>query len=211
MPGLANDFRQRVKDALLLAETGEVARAESSPGSQTRKNLHHTRIEYLYELAFLRVFVAWESFLEQAFLRYLCGYTSVAAGSAVVTPGMSHSATLAQAEASMLGGRDYVLWHNPTRVVSRSQQFFQSSPIETVINSSSARLESMAAIRHRIAHSQDDARRKFDIAVMAVAGRRYRGARAGSFLRDVVPSTQPPERWIEVLGHELQGLAQQIA
>src|SRR5712672_2619521 len=34
------------------------------------------KLELLYELAYLRFFIQWEVFLEQSFLRYLCGYSS---------------------------------------------------------------------------------------------------------------------------------------
>jgi len=210
MPGLETDFHRRVAEAMRLAEIGEIARSEAISGSQTRRSLHHSRIELLYEMAFLRIFVGWEAFLEQTFLRYLCGYSSKI-GTAVISAGASFSPTLARAEAAVLGGRDYVLWHNPSKVVQRSQRFFSRSPIETVLLSNTARLEALAIVRHRIAHSQNDARQKFDTATMTIAGRRYRGSRAGAFLRDWDVSATPSVRWLEQLGHELQSIAGQIA
>ena len=210
MPKLEADFRSRVSEATRLAEIGEIARAEARAGSQTSKNLHHNRIELLYEMAFLRTFVWWESFIEQAFIRYLAGYTSKI-GMAVALGGVSYSPTVKHAEATILGSRDYALWHNPSVVVRRSQQFFSSSPIETVLMSNRARLEALASIRHRIAHSNNDTRRKFDAATMALGGKRYRGGRAGSFLRDFDFNITPPVRWLDQLGTELQNLAVQIA
>jgi hypothetical protein len=44
-----------------------------------------------------------------------------------------------------------------------------------------------------------------------IAGRRYRGSRAGAFLRDEDSSATPAPRWLEQLGREFQGLAAQIA
>ncbi len=210
MPGLQAEFHRQVAEAMNLAEIGEIARAEASAGSQTRSRLHHSRIELLYELAFLRMFLAWEAFLEQTFLRYLCGYSS-RHGRAVPLATASWSPTLAHAEAAVLGGRDYALWHNPTQVADRCQRMFGSCPIEGVVRSSMSRLEALAAVRHRIVHAQADARRKFDNATMTIAGRRYRGARPGAFLRDRSPSTTPQVPWLEHLGRELQGLASQIA
>lgn len=125
--------------------------------------------------------------------------------------GRSFETTIASAEATVLGGRDYVLWHNPNTVVNRANRFFASSPIETVLLSNISRLENFAAVRHRITHSQSDARTKFDAATTAIAGKRYGGSRAGSFLRDTDPSTSPSLRWVEQLGNELQSLAMQIA
>lgn len=76
MPGLGAEFRDRVTAAIRLAEIGEIARAEALPKSLTRRNLHPVRLELLYEMAYLRIFVSWETLLEQTFFRYLCGYTS---------------------------------------------------------------------------------------------------------------------------------------
>lgn len=210
MPPLRAAFHRQVAEAMRLAEIGEIARAQASAGSQIRRQLHPGRVQLLYELAFLRMFLAWEAFLEQAFLRYLCGYAS-RHGTAVPQAGVSLSRTLADAEATVLRGRNFVLWHSPSQVLGRCQQMFGSCPIETVVRSSTARLEAFAAVRHRIVHAQEDARLKFDAATMAIAGRRYRGSRPGAFLRDRDSRDMPPVPWLEQLGQELQGLATQIA
>jgi len=204
MPGYTAVLRQRVASALALAQAGEVA-AQSS----ARAHWHVARIEYLYEISFLRVFVEWEVFLEQTFLRYLCGYQS----SRGVFPAATgnHCPSLAQAETLIFGTRGFTLWHDPTRVVNRSRGHLQGCPHEVVIQTSIPRLESFAAIRHRVAHGQDDAKTKFDRATMLLSGRRYRGARPGRFLRDWDTTSNPRQRWIEVISLELAGLANQIA
>lgn len=210
MPALGAEFRQRASSALALAEIGEVARYEAPRGSRTRLGLHPARLESLYEMAFLRVFVGWEAHLEQAFLRYLCGYTS-SHGAAQLAPGRAYEPSLAAAERTVLGTSSYVLWHSPARVAARSQRYFASSPVEAVVLSNAARLEAFAAVRHRIAHAQTDARTKFDAATMSLAGRRYAGSRPGSFLRDWDRSTAPHQRWLERLANELTALAAQVA
>jgi hypothetical protein len=210
MPNFGADFRLRVADALKLAEIGEIARLEAAPSSKTRSNLYPVRLEALYEMAYLRVFVSWEAFLEQIFLRYLCGYSS-AIGTATPLAGSGYLPTLARAEQAVLSGNAYVLWHNPSRIVTRCKRFFSACTVETVVLSNLAQLEDLAAIRHRITHAQEDARRKFDLATMSIAGRRYRGARPGAFLRDWDASVAPPVRWLERLAHQLTGLAGQVA
>jgi hypothetical protein len=76
MPPLAVQFRQRVSEALALARAGDMA-AATPLGAPLRSEWHVARVELLYELAYLRIFVEWELFLEQTFLRYLCGYVSI--------------------------------------------------------------------------------------------------------------------------------------
>ena len=204
MPAYATALRQRVANSLALAQAGELA-AQSS----ARAHWHVARVEYLYEISFLRIFVEWEVFLEQTFLRYLCGYQSTHGAFPPVTGG--HCATLGQAETRIFGTRGFTLWHDPTRVVNRSRGNLLACPHEVVIQTIIPRLESFAAIRHRVAHGQDDAKQKFDRATMLLCGRRYRGARPGRFLRDWDATTQPRQRWIEVISLELAGLAGQIA
>lgn len=209
MPPLEAELRRRVQSASELAQAGELARSELPPGGQAHRALHIARLELLYEMALLRMFVEWEVYLEATFLRYLCGYASKLGAASLVSG--QYFPSLALAEAALLGGQSYVLWHDPARIVARSQRFFVNGLHETVIGSHSARLASFVAIRHRIAHGQEDARRKFDMATLQLAGRRYRGSRPGRFLRDWDPSASPARRWLDTIADDLTGLATQIA
>ncbi len=209
MPPLSGQFQAQVAEAMLIAVSGEVARAEAGPASLTRRHLHPARLELLYELAYLRIFVGWEAFLEQVFFRLLCGYQS-RFGQALLVPNSSYSRTLQHAEQAVLAGQQYVLWHNPARVIARSQKFFSTCTVDSVLSSNVDMLAHLAAIRHRITHSQTDARRQFDAATMDLSGRRYRGSRAGAFLRDYDRTVAPHIRWLERLGGQLTQLAAQI-
>lgn len=206
MPPCDAVLSRHIDEALELVRAGEVARTATLPA--VAREFYVSRLELLYEFAFLRMFVAWEVFLEDTFFRYLCGYVS-RYGQATLTAG-SHFRTLTAAQRAVLQNRDYVLWHNPTRVVQRSASFIRQGRHEIVIASSGARLEAMAAIRHRIAHGHPDAQAKFDGATMALAGKRYRASRPGRFLRDWCAATMPPTRWLRVLGDELRNLAIQV-
>jgi hypothetical protein len=208
MPPLAVQFRQRISEALALAEAGDLAAA--APLSEPLRSAWHiARVELLYELAYLRIFVEWELFLEQTFLRYLWGYVSLA-GHIYPSAVGGFCATLQAAETTILAGRAFALWHDPTRVIARARQFLTGCPHESVIASHTARLIDLAAVRHRIAHGQKDAKQKFDTATINLAGRRYRAARPGRFLRDWDHSGTRPRRWLGALGLELGNLAQQI-
>src|SRR5436190_7149038 len=105
MPPLAAEFGRHVSDALSLAEAGDLA-AGQRIGRSIRREWHISRVELLYEFAYLRIFIQWETLLEQAFLRYLGGYVS-ATGTAYAAVSGTLSATLQDAEALLLGGRQY--------------------------------------------------------------------------------------------------------
>lgn len=211
MPPLVAAFQQRVDDALALSEAGEIARTHASSTSSVKAVLTTRRLEALYEMAFLRAFVSWEVFLEGALTRYLCGYVS-AHGPLPVAPGKAYAATLTDAEVLILDGRSHRLWHNPNDVIKRCRKHFAlGCHYESVLSSATARLQEMANVRHRVAHGQKDALKKFDAATLYFVGRHYPAASAGRFLRDWVPGKSPPERWISELAKELVGLASQIA
>ncbi len=208
MPDLAGGLRTRFDSSLRLASSLELLRAGFKVGSREAALLHQSRIDAAYEASYLRMFVAWEDFLESTFVRFLCGYcttTNFSAHTLVQAPSNLSSATTV-----MLGGQQYFLWHSPQRVVNKSKSFFTLGRHETVISSATARLESLGAVRHRIAHGQDDAVTKFDAATMSLCGKRYPGANPAAFLRDWVPNTFPRLRWIEAVADDLHGIAVQI-
>lgn len=204
MPPFALEFRQQALDVLKLAAAGE-----SAGRSSARIEWHVSRIELLYELAFLQAFIQWEVFLERAFLRYLCGYRSAHGQFAPVSG--QYCKSLLGAHQLIAGRSGFTLWHSPTTVINRARHYLTACPHELIVQSNSTRLQQFAAIRHRIAHGQEDAKSKFDNATMMLCGRRYRASRPGRFLRDRDPSSTPSRQWIEVVTLELAGLASQIA
>lgn len=208
LPPLAAEFRRKVLAASSVARAGDLA-ATAPIGTSIRTAWHVSRVELLYELAFLRIFIEWEVFLERTFLRYLCGYRSRSGAAFAPTSGR-YCSSISSAQTLILGNRSYLLWHSPTSVATRARAHLALSPHETVITSATSQLTHMAAVRHRIAHGQEDAKAKFDAATMALVGRRYIGARAGRFLRDWDRSVAPNVRWLEALSNELASLATQI-
>jgi hypothetical protein len=210
MPPLATRFATAVNVAVGIAEAGEIVRAGASKGSAAYRELRPSRLEALHEMAYLRVFVEWESFLEATFLRMQCGYIS-ALYTPVFTAAKSKEHTLTSAQAALYKGAQYLLWHNPNTTVARARDWFVDAPHESVVLSNLSRLEWFAAVRHRIAHGAEDARRKHDAATIALAGRRYRGSSAGRFLRDWEPGSVPAHRWLHAIANELSGLASQLA
>jgi hypothetical protein len=179
-----------------------------------RKAWSTVRLEALYELAYLRVFAAWEMCLEALFYRSLCGYAS-AAGQEVLVAGRYYP-SVAAAESAVLGTRSYVLWHNPQHVIDRCQTFFRSgvpgcpSAQQSMIASNFSYLVNLASIRHRVVHDQADAKRRFDAATRQIAARTYPSSRPGKFLRDWDTSKSPRQRWLEVVIAGLIALLGQI-
>jgi hypothetical protein len=209
MPDFGGVLNLKIFNSVQLPTALEALHVLAKPGSKEYKLLHPRRIEAAYEMAFLRVFIAWEDVLEQSFIRYLAGYAN-SIGQLTPAAGIGFSRDIVAAESQLFGNNQYLLWHNPLHVIKRSQKFFSMGMHEHICQSNFARLEAFAAIRHRIAHGQDDARKKFDNATMLLAGRRYHGGRPGLFLRDWDPQSTLSRKWIDVISSEFIALIRQI-
>jgi hypothetical protein len=206
MPRFDLQFLAESARCIRIARTGEIIRDAAVLGSVAHKELHRGRLEDIYELAYLRVFIQWESFLESSFIRYMCGHQS-RHGRAVMVAGTTYYQSINSAIVGMLGGNDYCLWHSSKKVIARSQQHFSASLHETVVRAARTDLDNFASVRHRIAHGQKDARKKFDNATMAFCGRRYPGSKAGHFLRDWDTRISPNIRWLESITQSLVTIA----
>jgi hypothetical protein len=210
MPPFDRVLLSHAKSAVAIVRAGEIAHSSGTP--VVRKEWSVVKLEALYELAFLRVFAAWEICLESLFYRSLCGYAS-SAGQETLVGGRAYFTSLASAELVVLGSkRTYMLWHDPQQVINRCKGYIASGPClqEITIASNLSRLVQLSATRHRIVHNQTDAKKKFDSATLAITGRTYAASRPGKFLRDWDPSTSPPRRWLEVVVAELSALTRQM-
>jgi hypothetical protein len=211
MPRFDSALLNNSLTALSIVSAGETSRI--SGDKSIRKQWSVNKIEALYELAYLRIFAAWEIYLEAVFYRSLCGYASAAGQEQLI--GGHYYPNLAVAEAAVLGTRPYVLWHNPQTVIDRCNRFIRSGPgcpsvQGNVIGSDYARLIHFAATRHRIAHEQTDAKTKFDAATQYFVARTYPASRPGKFLRDFDVTKIPQQRWLEVIARELSSLLAQM-
>ena len=164
-------------------------------------------VEISYELAYLRLFGAWESFLEEVFVRYLCGYSRGLDLQEPLLAGQTYSTTLSAAEARLLSGRSYVSWYVPSEIVSRCRRFFSGGNFEYVVSSASQILEDQRCTRHQIAHVQKHATRNFDNMTTRLVGKRFPGSSAGRFLRSQRPGGG---RWLFHFSIQLRGLASQL-
>lgn len=211
MPSLARGFASDVDRSVGIARAGELAWAHSPPGSVTRRELKGSRLDVLYEMAYLRLFVSWEIFLEQSFLRMMCGWSSPFYAPALTSP-HGPFPTLAKARMALFEGREFLLWHNPEVVCKRCAKWFQNGIHTQIVESNEAHLEWFASIRHRIAHGSEQVKGAMNKASMGLAGRRYPGASAGRFLRDWRKSEPlQQERWLKSIADELTGMARQMS
>jgi hypothetical protein len=193
-------------EALGVAQAGEIIRAASGRGSVAYRELTNTRLEALYEMAYLRVFVLWEVFLEESFIRVMSGYATTRRGFQLVNPPYLR---LEDARQTLFGGQKYLSWSNAGAVCKILAKHVTSGLHESVLRSNQSRLDWYTAVRNRIAHRSRWSAQRFDAATLALAGRTYPGAQPGKFLRSW--HVQTGQRWLHPVALELKGLASQIS
>ncbi len=201
---LEGRFGDAADAALRFVELLERNRDEFSVGASV---IDRFSVEIAYELAFLRLFGSWESFLEEIFVRLLCGYERSGGDQEPLKAGESYSNKIGHAETRMLNGRRYVSWYVPSDIVGRCRGFFSHGNLEAVIASATVVLEDQRVVRHQIAHVQKHASSMFDSTTMRLVGRRFPASSAGRFLRS---DANPGVRWLEHFAVQLKGLAHQI-
>jgi hypothetical protein len=69
-------------------------------------NLTISNVYTIYEISYLKCFVLWERFLEETFLRYVCGYTN-SIGPEMPKAGTTFCRTLDDAKLRVSGGWDF--------------------------------------------------------------------------------------------------------
>jgi hypothetical protein len=202
-------FSKNVRESLKIIASTEALWLTSPPTSDIRKQLKVPQLEALYEAVYLRIFSSWEAFIEDVLTRFMSGYRTTAYGP-LPAPTCPPSQTIKAARAILYGNNNYMLWHDPNRSANRISKYVTGSPLETTLRSQQARLEVFAAIRHRIAHSSDDARVKFDAAATTLAGSQY-GGRPGRLLRAAdLSDPLNQSKWILRISTELVAAAQVI-
>jgi hypothetical protein len=209
MPALAASYDQHVQGTLQIVGSTEALWLTAPPASAIKRQLKVDRLEALYEAGFLRIFAAWENYLEEVLVHLLAGYRTPGY-IPVAVPGSVLLTTLQSARAVLYGNHRFLLWHDPQIVSQRARTHLTGSPVEVEVAGQQARLEAIAAIRHRIAHSSRDSQSRFQAAALTITGAAPASS-PGRMLRAAnIADPLNPTKWIRVLSLELRDLAIRI-
>ena len=162
----------------------------------------------MIELAFLRAFLAWETFLEDAFVLYMLGRRPVSGRRPfrfVLPPDR------AWAQEAVRESRSYAKW-DVQSVSNRATRFFKSGhPFTTVLRANQAFLDEVTTIRNAVAHSSSDAREKFLNLVRNKPGApAITNVTVGGFLNTPVPASNPPVMFLDSYVDRVEFLADQL-
>ncbi len=164
-------------------------------------------VQLVAELSFLRIFLAWEDFLEETFIRYMCGARS-ASGYAPVL--VAQYSSIDRARRVIQGSRPYADWAHPKLVIERAELYFHDGePYRSALRAGMVGLNEMLTIRNRIAHRSPHATAQFRELVLHELGHNPQGMGPGRFLLTMVPLAQS-ESFIQHYGHLVIAVANTI-
>ena len=156
---------------LLIAET-------QKPDFSLQKKRHKALI---VELSFLKVYFAWEQFLEESFM--IC-----ITGNRADTHSYIHPKNPTHAKQILIGNKQFSRWtHND--VISRGNLLLKRNPYRKTLQPIQQYLDDIYLIRNCIAHGTKDMRDKFETLVRSKLGTFPRGTTPGVFLTLIMPDT----------------------
>lgn len=168
----------------------------SIPVGSKRAMISRKRRDSMVELAFLRAFLAWETFLEETFILYLAGQKPPK-GRAPARYAFPPNVTVA-GEWVVPEGRDYANWTRADRVTVRAERFFKNGiPYAPVLRSNQNTLNDTRVLRNAIAHASVSTQAKFENLVRNKLAAYPTGLTVGGFLSTTVPHTTPPISFLE--------------
>lgn len=140
---------------------------------------------FVVESAFLRMFIAWETLLESAFIQYLLG---AASGKGRIAQRHAVPQNGTHAHELLLGTQKYVDWANPEIVRTLAKLYFANGePIGQVVASIQSDLFDLKTVRNAAAHLTNTTGHRLD----AVASRRLSRTTSGISVTDFLLSLDP--------------------
>lgn len=167
------------RTATLLASARDFRR----PNGAT---IHVRDVEEIAALALLKLTLAWESFVEDSFLRYMCGAKSNAGIAPILL--IPRQPSLQAAFNTLAGGSSYLGWHPDSIIRRANSKFDAGAPYATAVAGAKSVLIEMAEVRNRLAHRSDHSVAAFQTVVRNHLGFVPRGMTPGRFLLTSLPA-----------------------
>lgn len=147
------------------------------------RNLKQERIYQINELSFLDMYLSWEDFLENTFVRFMCGARTRNRYSPrlFVSP-----PTLEHALKFFMTAKGYVEWTSAQTIRERAGLVFKDGePYNSAFRPVLDRLNQMRIIRNAIAHRPGKALSDFENMVTNELGHKPKGISPGGFLSKI--------------------------
>jgi hypothetical protein len=156
----------------------------------------------------LRAFLAFETFLEEAFALYSLGKT---APKGRTPQRFTFPPTRSIADEWIIPeGRQYASW-DALHVSNRAERYFRNGyPFSSILRAHQNALSEVKKIRNAIAHDSTSAQEKFKGVVRSKLGILPPGTNVGNFLVRPIPHSAPPQTFLEWYVEKLELIVQRI-
>ena len=149
-------------------------------GAAAAAGLRHGDLETYQSICVVRMTLGWESFLEEAVLKHMCGCRAVGG---TWKPKTSTFTTTTAAFAHLLGTRDFLSWSYFPSVQNVERALGPVHQWASDLRGSRQDLLDIYAVRNRIAHRSESTAVAFRDVVVRRLGSFPRGMTPGRFLR----------------------------
>ena len=172
-------------------------------------NLRQIQKELVIELAFLRIFIAWEAFLEESFFRYLVGGKSC---SGKRPKKFINPPNIKKAIEIVAGERNrYIKWNLSEENIARSEIYFKNGePYKNTLEVISSDIKDMNTIRNRITHHSRASKDKFAEFIRQESGHGIKGMTPGRFLLRNKANTTPAITYFDYYSNVIERAASAI-
>ena len=202
LPNILADFRNAIALHKGFIARGHALDANGAPLADQSER------EFVVESAFLRMFVAWESFLEHSLVAYLLGESSMSgrAPARFVTP-----QSAAHCAAILIGTQKYVDWANPEIVRKLTRLYLdQGEPLAPVIASIQTDLFDLKTVRNAAAHLAGTTVQALDALASRKLSKQCTGTRVTTLLLALDRSSTQPATLLDYYLNLLDIAADQI-
>ena len=191
-----DDFLRALASAKALVHNAR--QVETVRRSPTTPRLHSKHVRKVIELAFMGVVAAWEEFLEQTLVRYMCGAKAAESAPRLRLSrckSIQHAYQLLTADPDYDPVKKYISWSSPEHVQKKAGLFLERGGTYSLpLSKYKDALLYASRIRNRVAHSSSKASKQFiDTAKTLLNANRLRqGYRVGDLL------LEPPQNIADI-------------
>lgn len=166
--------------------------------------------EFITDSAFLKIFIAWETFLEDCFIQYMLGEPSILGNTItryIQPKNKDHANRL------LIGTQKYVDWSNPDIVRTLCNLYFENrnNPFDRFISSMLSDLWDLKTIRNAAAHLSSTTQPKLDSVGSRKLKRQLYNLKVSDVIFAIDPDSNPSKTFFTTYLDKLDVAAEGIA
>jgi hypothetical protein len=150
---ISQDFNSTIKKGF------EWLRVTNELSNREKTKIRQEYIYFSYELAFIKIFVAWEKFLQESFISYMTGASLVGYKPKLYLKkvGKDHALKI------LSGTEDYPDWSKIDEVYTLAQLYFvNGEPFTLPLQQIETQFNDIKKVRNAIVHISSKAKEKFE-------------------------------------------------